>query len=220
MSTYSDSPRSYGQFCPIACSLDLIGDRWTLLLVRDLSFGPRRFTDLYRGLPGIGRNLLSERLKLLVSAGVIEQRRLPPPAPAQPYSLTAYGRELLPILDALFHWGRRLLDPGDLPHDHLGVVPLMKVVQETAHPERLQGLEMTTEFQTGGEVFQARIAGGGMEVLPGSPHPPDLVLTAEAKTVLLLLMGALTHGDALESGAASLERGTAAALAAFLSAYS
>lgn len=101
--------KNYNQYCPIAHSLDLIGDRWTLLIVRDLLLGPKRFSDLVGGLPGIGTNLLTERLRQLEQAEVIQRRTLPPPAASQVYELTPRGCELEGPLTALAHWGAQTL---------------------------------------------------------------------------------------------------------------
>lgn len=101
--------RSYNQYCPIAHALDLVGDRWTLLIVRDLLLGPKRFSDLFGGLSGIGTNLLTDRLKQLEQAGIVQRRTLPPPAASAVYELTTYGRELEEVLRALAHWGGQSL---------------------------------------------------------------------------------------------------------------
>ena len=90
--------KRYDQYCPIACSLGLVGERWTLLVVRELMHGPKRYTDLLDHLPGIGTNILADRLKELESAGLVEKRKLPPPAASSVYELTPMGRELRPVL--------------------------------------------------------------------------------------------------------------------------
>ena len=106
--------KSYRQFCSVAKALDVVGDRWALLVVRELLLGPRRYTDLLEGLPGIGTNVLSTRLRELEGAGIVTRRRLPPPAPATVYELTDDGRDLRDVLQALGAWGRRrLVTPGD-----------------------------------------------------------------------------------------------------------
>src|SRR5205085_12111953 len=101
----SMTSRSYDQFCGIARALDLVGERWALLIVRDLILGPKRFTDLRRGLPGIGTNVLAARLKELERGGVVARRALPPPAASVVYELTEYGRALEGPLLALGRWG-------------------------------------------------------------------------------------------------------------------
>src|SRR5664279_1616509 len=113
MSTHAATPRSYAQLCGVATALDVIGDRWTALVVRDLLLGPLRFGDLAEGLPGIGTNTLTARLKHLEAANVVRRRLLPLPDRATVYELTAYGQELEPILLALGRWGTRSM--GRLP---------------------------------------------------------------------------------------------------------
>jgi len=97
--------RSYQQFCPAARALDVVGERWTLLIVRDLLLGPKRYTDLQAGLPGIGPNVLADRLRSLEGAGLVRKRRLPPPAASTVYELTELGAGLRPALEELFRWG-------------------------------------------------------------------------------------------------------------------
>lgn len=101
--------KTYGEFCSLARSLDVVGDRWALLVVRELLLGPRRFTDLLDGLPGVGTNVLSTRLRDLEAGGIIERTRVPSPTPAVLYELTDDGRDLKPVLDAFGRWGRRRL---------------------------------------------------------------------------------------------------------------
>src|ERR671933_2557575 len=109
----SMTSRSYDQFCGVARALDLVGERCALLIVRDLILGPKRFTDLRRGLPGIGTNVLAARLKELERAGVVRRRTLPPPAASAVYELTDYGRELEEILLAFGRWGARTMGQRD-----------------------------------------------------------------------------------------------------------
>jgi DNA-binding HxlR family transcriptional regulator len=101
--------KTYGEFCSLARSLDVVGDRWALLVVRELLLGPRRFTDLIDGLPGVGTNVLSTRLRDLEAAGIVERTRVPSPTPAVLYELTDDGRDLKPVLDAFSRWGARRL---------------------------------------------------------------------------------------------------------------
>jgi DNA-binding HxlR family transcriptional regulator len=112
-STFQVEPRSYGELCPIALALDLVGERWTLLILRELYAGPKRFTDLASGLPGIGTAILSERLKQLEKHGVLHRRRLRPPAPAVLYELSERGLALEPVMNGLSHWGAAYLGDQD-----------------------------------------------------------------------------------------------------------
>lgn len=103
--------KRYDQYCPIACSLGLVGERWTLLVVRELLHGPKRYTDLVDRLPGIGTNILAARLKELESSGLVEKKKLPPPWASTVYELTPAGRELRPVLHELARFGARLMGP-------------------------------------------------------------------------------------------------------------
>ena len=103
--------KTYDDYCPIAQALGLVGERWSLLVVRELIGGPKRYTDLVEGLPGIGTNILAARLKDLEAAGVLAKRKLPPPAASTVYELTPYGLDLRPILHELARWGARSLGP-------------------------------------------------------------------------------------------------------------
>ena len=103
--------KRYEQYCPMAHALDLVGDRWSLLVVRELMHGPRRYTDLVEGLPGIGTNILATRLRDLETNGVVTRRTLPPPAASRIYELTDYGRALRPVVRELALWGARSLGP-------------------------------------------------------------------------------------------------------------
>jgi DNA-binding HxlR family transcriptional regulator len=106
--------KRYDQYCPIAHALGAVGERWTLLVVRDLMNGPKRYTDLAASLPGIGTNILAARLKELEESGLVEKRKLPPPAASTVYELTAYGHDLRPVLHELARWGARSLGPPPL----------------------------------------------------------------------------------------------------------
>ena len=112
--------KSYEQRCPVAHALDLVGDRWALLVVRELMRGPKRYTDLGERLPGIGTNILATRLRDLESHGIVRRSTLPPPAASKVYELTEYGRELRPAMRALAQWGARSLGP---PTDESGSFP-------------------------------------------------------------------------------------------------
>jgi DNA-binding HxlR family transcriptional regulator len=115
--------RSYDQYCPVARALDTVGERWALLIVRELLAGPRRYTDLHADLPGVSTDVLAGRLKDLEREGLATRRRLPPPGAAYVYELTDRGRELGPVLDALAVWGAPLLGeprPTDALREHWG----------------------------------------------------------------------------------------------------
>ena len=117
--------RSYGQYCPVAKTLELVGERWTLLLVRELLVGPQRFTDLHATLEGIPRNLLADRLRDLEAEGIVTRTELPPPAARSVYELTQAGKALLPVIGALAQWGLAHLpppEPGETVSPTLGIL--------------------------------------------------------------------------------------------------
>jgi DNA-binding HxlR family transcriptional regulator len=206
------SKRSYHQFCPLAYSLDVVGERWTLLIVRELLFGPRRYTDLINGLPGIGTNLLARRLKDLEQAGVISQRALPPPASSTVYELTARGRGLQPVIAALADWGQVYLQMPPPDEDFMGPVPLMGALRMLFNPATAQALHLTCEFRVFGEVFHATVTAGMLEVATGSASAPDLVVRSRPKTLLYRLAGDVAADDIeiLTGNAGDFERFAAA----------
>jgi DNA-binding HxlR family transcriptional regulator len=195
--------KSYGQGCGTAHALDLIGDRWSLLIARELVFGPKRFTDLRDGLPGIGPNVLSQRLKELEDAGVLTRRTLPPPAASSVYELTEWGRELEDIIVRLGHWGARSPDmPADVETQPEWLVLGMRAVYEP------QGEPIPTVYELrfgDDEVFFARVDDGALAVGRGGAPDADAVLTAEVEAIAQLIRGQLKPAAALRSGAVTLE---------------
>src|SRR5438128_11297774 len=149
--------RSYDQYCAVARGLDIIGDRWTLLLVRDLLLGPKRYKDLLSGLPGIGTNLLADRLKELEAAGLIERTVLPPPAGSTVYQLTGAGQDLEPVMTALGRWGARFLGA---PKKSDIMVPRSYLVAMIGffNHEAAAGLNVTDEVRLAVRVFEVRVA--------------------------------------------------------------
>jgi DNA-binding HxlR family transcriptional regulator len=152
--------RSYGQYCTVARALDVVGERWTLLLVRELSTGPKRFKDLLEGLPGIGTNLLASRLKSLEEQGIICRDTLPPPAGSNVYELTELGGSLEPVIVALSRWGARLLDvprEGENLRAGWAAVAMRSVLGAGS----AGGRPGTYEFRIDGEVFHLRVGEEG-----------------------------------------------------------
>jgi len=197
--------RSYGQYCTVARALDVVGGRWTLLLVRELSTGPKRFKDLLEGLPGIGTNLLANRLKVLEGEGVVRRATLPPPAGSSVYELTALGRSLEPVIVALSRWGTRFLsvprEDDDLRAGWAAVAMRSVLGQGTA-----DGRPGTYEFRIDGEAFHLLVGEGGKaEARQGSVPDPDVVVTGDAETFLAVASGRLGPEEALESGALRVE---------------
>jgi DNA-binding HxlR family transcriptional regulator len=163
--------KTYDQYCPVAHALDLVGDRWALLVIRELLRGPRRYTDLIGHLHGIGTNILASRLRDLEACGIVAKRRLPPPAAAQVYELTEYGQGLRPALRELAIWGARSLGPpgqGEELFSGWLVNALDTVLAPIAPPGRF-------EFRIGGEV--ASIEDG--EAREGATEDPDVVVEGD-----------------------------------------
>ncbi len=207
--------RSYNQLCGLAFALDVVGERWTLLVIRELIAGPRRFTDLMDGLPGISTNLLSERLKSLDHAGLLRRRVLPPPAASMVYELTSLGRALEPTLLALGKWGSQLIPshPEGATILHLGSYALTP--KTFFRPQLAAGVDDTYALHVGGETQQVRIANGTLTIQQGEPAQADVALYTEPAIYLGLLQGQLTPEAAMAAGLARIE-GDLAALQRFL----
>jgi DNA-binding HxlR family transcriptional regulator len=181
--------RSYDQFCGIARALDLVGERWGLLIVRDLILGPKRFTDLRRGLPGIGTNVLAARLKELERDGVVARRTLPPPAASTVYELTEYGRAVEGPLLALGRWGALSMGARQ-PEQALRSEWFGVALKAFFRPEAAADLEAEIELRFDDGTFLARVDHGSLVVEAGSPNSADLVLTTEVETLIAYLVGA------------------------------
>jgi DNA-binding HxlR family transcriptional regulator len=196
--------RTYGQHCAIARALDRIGDRWTLLLVRELLIGPKRFKDLEAALPGIGANLLSARLKELKSTGIVRRIVLPPPASVPAYALTSVGLELEPVLLALVRWGERFLEAGSAD-DYVRAEWAVLVLRGIFRPEAAKGLSAVYEFRMGEEVVHVEIDDGQLSTGLGPARHPDVVLTGDLEHFLASAAGTLDMAQALADGKVTLE---------------
>jgi len=190
--------RTYGQYCGLARALEIVGERWALLVVRDLLVGPRRFSDLRRGLPRIPTNILTTRLKELEQAGVVHRRVLPRPAGSIVYELTAHGRGLEPIVLALGRWGAGCL--GEARADEIVTVDsLVMALRTTFQAHAAQGVHLGFELRFGDIVLHARVDGGTVMVGEGPLPAPDLVITT-GPALRALLAGELAPADALADG--------------------
>ncbi|MBV9822505.1 MAG: transcriptional regulator [Actinobacteria bacterium] len=194
--------RSYGQICGLSRALEIVGERWALLIVRDLIAGPRRFTDLRQGLPRIPTNVLSARLKELEQAKVLQRRILPRPATAVVYELTDYGRELDDILMALGRWGAQSMTQPE-PDDIYTAGSLMMAMRAAYHsPEdgAPKHDPVNYELRVTDVVLSLSVRDGELGVSDGPQTDPDLVIETE-HGFAALLMGRMTPTEALESGA-------------------
>ncbi len=178
--------RSYDDPCGVARALDAIGERWALLVVRDLLLGPKRFTDLAAGLPGMSQNVLAQRLRDLEGHGLVRRRVLGPPSGARVYELTDAGHELEEVVLALARWGSRapLVDRATLTADALALA--LRTTFDTAAAGDLQA---RVALHLGDDRFVAELAEGGFRITRGETHDPDVVLTAEAGALQGIVFG-------------------------------
>jgi DNA-binding HxlR family transcriptional regulator len=192
--------RSYGQYCALAKALDVVGDRWTLLIVRELLLrGPCRYTDLQDGLPGIATNLLADRLRALEQAGLVRREDTPPPVATTLFRLTRRGEELEAVLHQLGRWGAPLLAraaPKDAFRSHWLALPARLHLKDRT-PGRPP---VTIEVRTGDAPLTIQTVDGAVEVRPGAARDPNAVLTGTPQLVLGLLTGKLSLAQARAAG--------------------
>jgi DNA-binding HxlR family transcriptional regulator len=182
--------RTYGQYCGLAKALDLVGERWALLVVRELLLGPKRFTDLLDGLPGVSTNVLATRLRGLERAGVVARNVLPPPAASAVYELTGYGRALEPALAALGRWGAASLgdrEPGQSLRSHW----LALALKAFFHGEEAAGVTRAYEVRLREGAFSLTVVDGALEVVAGPAVDPHLVVEADDEALVGVLAGRL-----------------------------
>jgi DNA-binding HxlR family transcriptional regulator len=196
--------KRYSQYCPVAHALEAVGERWSLLIVRDLLSGPKRYTDLAAGLPGIGTNILAARLRDLEQADVVRKRKLPPPTPVTVYELTEYGAGLEDVLHTLARWGARSLGPPG-PDEQLCPGWSVNALKGTFRPREAASVHATYELRCGDEVSAMRLDDGSIAVTRGAADAPDLVLETSPSTLFGLLDRRLTAHEALTSGHVSIQ---------------
>jgi DNA-binding HxlR family transcriptional regulator len=204
--------RTYGDPCGVARALDLVGERWALLVVRELLLGPKRFTDLRAGLPNASPNVLSQRLRELELAGIVRRRKLGPPAGVWVYELTEWGYDLEPAVLALGRWGSR--SPA-MPSAELGVDALMIALKTTFDPRAAEGLRALYELRLGEEFFQVEVSDGRIDLARSAADHPDATIETDAATLRRLVFGDVELDEALRAGALTLT-GDRTAVAQFL----
>jgi len=181
--------RSYQQYCAVAKALDVVGDRWVLLIVRELmTSGPSRYTDLLKGLPGIATNLLADRLREMEKGGVVRAHAAPPPVATTLYELTERGQALRGLLEELGRWGAPLMgvpQPSNVFRSHWLVFPFDAYLIDNAPQEP----PITIEVRTGDEPMVIETVGGKVRTRRGTAEHPDAVLTGRPGLVLGLLSG-------------------------------
>lgn len=179
--------RSYNDACGTAHALDLIGERWAILVMRELMLGPKRFSDLRQDLPGISANVLTQRLEGLEASGLVLRRKLPPPAPAQVYELTEWGYEAEPIIRDLGRWATR--SPAHDPSLPLSPVSLMLSFRTMFDPVRAGDFQASIGFRLGAERFLVRIADGRLDAARGDPAVAQAVFEGTAPAMAAFVYG-------------------------------
>lgn len=189
--------RSYNQYCGLAYALDIVGERWTLLIVRELVAGPRRFTDLMEGLCDISTNLLTERLKGLEQQGIIRRRVLYPPAASLVYELTPLGHSLEKTLLELGKWGSQFVPPMNEDVSLLHLASYALTPMTFFRGEEAQGVSEIIEVHVGNEVLQFKIEDGSIRVRQGEILQADVVLYATMPVYMGLLAGKIDAAQAV-----------------------
>ena len=202
------SARRYEDGCATAHALDLLGERWALLVMRELMFGPRRFGDLRASLPALSANVLTQRLEGLEAAGVLRRTRLPPPASVQVYELTEWGLEAEPIVLALGRWGARSpdLDPS-LP---FSAISMMLSFRAMFDAERARGATLSLEFRFGAETFSATVRDATFACVRGQSANPDVIVAGQPAAVARAVYGLASPADLEAEGTLALEGDRAA----------
>jgi DNA-binding HxlR family transcriptional regulator len=195
--------RTYGEHCAVARALDVVGERWALLVVRELLLGPKRFTDLQAGLPNAKPSVVSHRLRELEEAGVVRRRKLGPPAGARVYELTGDGQALEPVIEALGHWGSRVQPKPGAVHGSDSVVLALK---SRFDPEAAAGLSGTIELRLSDDRYRIVVSEGRIAARRGEPDAPDAVIETDRETLGTVLLGGELGDVKVEGDQALAER--------------
>jgi DNA-binding HxlR family transcriptional regulator len=184
--------------CGIAHASDLLGQRWALLVVRELLLGPKRFTDLRAGIPDISPNVLGQRLRELEESGIVRRRKLPPPAAVRVYELTEWGRQLEPAVLALGAWASR--SPAFPRGAEMGPDSLVLALKTTFDPEKADGLEARYELRLGEVPFNISVKEGEFQAARGEAESPDATIEGDPGTVAGVVFGGNRLGKTVDSG--------------------
>lgn len=194
--------RTYGDACAAAHALDLVGERWALLVIRELLLGPKRFSDLRNGLPNAGPNRLAQRLRELEESGIVHRRKLGPPARSWVYELTDWGRQLQPVLVHLGRWGR--LSPfRDLDAD-ISVDALMLALHGDFDPKASGDLAATYTLIFGDDRVTVRVADGRIYITRGEPVTPDATITTDTRAFAAVMTRKRRLEEAVHAGAVTV----------------
>jgi len=196
------SKRTYGDRCGVARALDLVGERWALLVVRELLLGPKRFTDLRAGLPHVSPDVLAQRLRELEGAGLVRRGKLPPPAGSRIYELTERGMELEPVVLELGRFGSVApFPPGEAV---IGADALAIALKSLFTPSATDGLPAAYELRFGEDVFRAEIVGGRFDIARGAAQAPDAIIESDPGTLATVLWHGRKLRDAERAGAVTI----------------
>lgn len=197
--------RTYSQYCPAAKALDVVGERWTLLIVRNLALGPQRYTDLLEGLPGLSPNVLADRLRHLDASGILVKRQLPPPAASTVYELTEQGVGLTEVVLSLARWGHQFMD-GPGPEDSVEVRWLLVYLRSTANLEAAEGVNEVYEFLIDDDRFHVIVDDGQVDAVQGpSPTPPAVTISSDLATFVQIGAGRILATDAIADGRTTVD---------------
>ncbi|PWG01790.1 winged helix-turn-helix transcriptional regulator [Sphingosinicella humi] len=197
------SKRRYDDACGTAHALDLVGERWALLVLRELMLGPKRFSDLRADLPGISANVLTQRLEGLEASGLLVRRKLPPPASTQVYELTQWGYEAEPIVQSLGRWAAR--SPAHDPTLPISSTSIILSFRTMFDGERAKGMRASLGLRLGREAFRGSMADGRLEIARGDPEGADFIFTGTAAALAAAVYGKQPLDALAEAGALTLE---------------
>lgn len=198
--------RSYDQYCGLAHALDVVGERWTLLIVRELMTGPKRYSDLAAALDGIGTSLLAARLKQLESDGLVARDRLVPPAASVVYQLTPAGDSLGDAIIPLALWGARNVVPESPGEDRIKAEWMLLAFTKLVDRQALVGLDAVYDIHVGETSAQLIVSEGDATIRPAGTHrPADAKVTINSETLMAIVAGRITLDEALGSGAIAID---------------
>jgi DNA-binding HxlR family transcriptional regulator len=190
--------RTYDDSCGVAHGLELIGERWALLVVRELMLGAKRFGDLKADLPGISANVLTHRLVELERAGLLTRRKLPKPAAVWVYELTDWARDLEPVMQQLGRWAAR--DPHHRKDLHFGVTSLILSLRTNFDPALADAVNTTVGLRANDESYTARVARRKLTIISGEPDAPDATISGDPRMFASVIYGGRPLADAIASG--------------------
>jgi DNA-binding HxlR family transcriptional regulator len=194
--------RKYGEGCAVSHALDVVGERWAMVVVRELLLGPKRFTDLRAGMPGASPDVLAQRLRELKEAGVVRQRKLPPPAGSQVYELTDWGAELEPVITHLGRWGSR---SPSMPYEaDRSIDSLVLSLKALFDRDGAQGFNATIGLRLGEDRFSIKIADSQLQLTRGEAERSTATLETDPQTLATLLYQGRLLEDALHTGDATI----------------